>query len=128
MREIKFRGKSIVDSKWFYGSLVYFCEKYSISESGEAESFILPVIAEVIPETVGQFTGLKDKKGKKIYEGDVAKLKHCTALYTCTWVPDTACFYWLSNVSNDYSTMHHESEIIGNIYENPELINKEVNK
>ena len=65
MREIKFRGKRVDNSKWVYGYYLVAGGIPFISTFGEKE----PIA--VIPETVGQYTGLHDKNGKEIYEGDI---------------------------------------------------------
>lgn len=126
MREIKFRGKRIrpkgVKDAWAYGSLIQKIESTEIHDS---------VFTWFIhPETVGQFTGLKDKNGKEIYEGDICRLgfSYCDDKIGVVYFKD-GCFYVddkhpLGNLPL-WSFREGESniiEVIGNIHDNPELL------
>ncbi len=121
MREILFRGKpkNLKDYKWVHGQLLYHQDNISKIYSGEID---YPI--GVIPETVGQFTGMTDKNGKKIFEGDICKGAWSTifqVVYDDCYLGFRAIAKSGLSVSIDYFGLDR-IEVIGNIYDNPELL------
>lgn len=122
MREIEFRGKDIETGEWVFGDLHTLCDKPHI----HTDKSKFPYAGKrsfVIPETIGQFTGLLDKNGKKIFEGDVIKCG--MRLYVCEFIEGGFEFRDLSDSQLILKAIVNISCIIGNIHDNPELINKE---
>ena len=129
MRTIKFRAQDIASNKWLYGDIRYHKNNVCIFEQGGN------IGEEVKPETVGQFTGLLDKNGREIYEGDIIKIVEKfddENVYTSNGV---VCFeegiYELQNCKHFAYLgwlMHNDDitklEVIGNIHDNPELLEK----
>ena len=122
MREILFRGKRVDNGEWFFGNLDL--RKIGLSTCTHIIhqlSMWKTTKFEVIPETVGEYTGLTDKNGKKIFEGDIIRSNSERGYIEyypndCAFdVVDDHGFYWLiSEMSN--------IEVIGNIHDNPELL------
>jgi uncharacterized phage protein (TIGR01671 family) len=120
MREIKFRGQRLLSNEWVYGQFtIGMVNNCYISHFNGA-------IWNVKPETVGQYTGLKDKNGngKDVYEADIFSNNIKTARGVVSWNKDQ----WVVKFPNyQYSLSQflendEERETIGNIHENPELL------
>jgi uncharacterized phage protein (TIGR01671 family) len=140
MREIKFRGKILKTSEWVYGYYVYTHDRHRIIYE-DYEGFYCE--EEVDPETVGQYTGLKDRNGTEIYEGDI--LFVTSEIYTNFGKTPTGRFskdyyevIWKEDgwgykvLRSDHTIEGTEikglkvttkyAEVIGNRYANPELL------
>lgn len=118
-RKIKFRGRCVITGNWAYGYYYFDKSNHIIrNESGE-------VI--VLEKSVGQYTGLKDKNGKEIYEGDIIKTATHKDMVT-SWSKNKASFIierngWMFCHFFGEALEAAECEVIGNTYENSELLN-----
>lgn len=147
--ETKYRGKT-KEGKWVYGYYVVIADTHYISSNNEVSvsdeivNRTTFIAKEVIPETVGMFTGLKDKKrtkeypeGQEVYEGDIVKrlrgVGYKSKKYP-SFVDNTAretifLVQWNQNYCGYYNLQEprddnfiHEFEVIGNQTDNPELL------
>lgn len=126
MREILFRGKSLKDNEWTEG---YYC-RYGWTE--KEKDYIIPDYAsalygvEVDSNTIGQYTGLTDKNGTKIFEGDIVRYGDTIHKVVFEQRNGTAYFGLVYSPIETLPFGHYQDlqqlEVIGNIYENPELI------
>lgn len=143
-REILFRGKRVDNGEWVYGKGLQQCkdelgneivaiftdvvksEKY-IKKEGRYTLYYVPVE----PETLGQYTGLKDKNGKQIFEGDVViigeKLKAKVIYYDGAFRMQSEFSPTpIDTTDMGYMMREFSVRVIGNIHDNPELIKKSV--
>jgi hypothetical protein len=123
-RKIKFRGQTI-GGFWVYGNLSLLPKRVKNIEAGSyiSNAAGLPFAYNVRPETVTQFTGLKDKNGKEIYEGDILSLWYSRDTTGKDIVRFNHVVAWED--TNGFSGWNipflESAEIIGNVFENPEL-------
>ena len=121
MREYKFRGKDY-NNKWRCGDLVQ--EKW-----GQGKAIMIKkdkTAWSVLEETIGQYTGSKDKNGKEIYEGDIVYIAAEDERGIIRWDNETARYVVIyDNIITDFDNWYGEDlEVIGNIYDNKDLLEK----
>ena len=134
MREILFRGKRLDNGEWVEGIPIqnhigtficfdenpHYCHQYGYMEIDE--------VICVVPETVCQYTGLTDRNESKIWENDIVEILKEDGYLQIEWQEDTASFV----INSDSFTVTfdnywgHEMEVIGNIFDDPELLKEGV--
>lgn len=128
MREILFRAKDCIHQQWFYGWYLYTPE-FTWSQHNIISAKDWMNVKTVNPETVGQYTGLTDKNGTKIFEGDI--LHAAQGDFVVRW-SESICSFVAGEKEKirpcmNSGTMKH-CEVIGNIFDNPELIELDIHK
>ena len=117
-REIKFRGKRIDTGEWVYG---YLADDNYINDINTVDLSSV----EVDPDTVGQYTGLKDRNGDDVFEGDLLRTFE-DDIMVVKWVGSgfiSSCIKpAITGLINTNRYAYPVSEVIGNIHDNPELL------
>ena len=138
-REILFRGQHIkygqkvnmlgekLPGVWVYGGIFPGTGDYSIIYGGKSENFTGAELDKwpVYSDTVGQYTGLTDKNGKKIFEGDIVRCirTHCDGRKVVGHIIfGNCCFCVKTGIDRPAMDLCDDFEVIGNIHDNPELL------
>lgn len=137
MREIIFRGKNPDNGKWYEGAYSphnwdFFGMRSDIPQIiiVSEDKYLDGKWIEVIPETVGQYTGLTDKNGKKVFEGDIlfsSYIADSPSIEVVKWIYNgwhTQEGDLTPDMIDDVGIMPY-SEVIGNVHDNPRLLKGE---
>lgn len=141
-REIEFRGRSVSDGGWVYGDLEYERNKgllskvriHTYKDDGSCDRQYL-----VESKTVGEFTGMRDKYGEKIFEGDIVEVYDFTSVYASKYRGVVKMYRgsWCVEYEDSIFDMvahpplffddfaDRKTEVIGNIHDNPGLIKQQ---
>ena len=128
IREVIFRGKRTDNGKWIYGDLRHISDwkggynPHIVDNTNGRNNSVTGL--EIIPETVGQYTGLTDKNGMKIFEGDILTIENEGVYAAIKYNESNAAFYVEDEDHEDYLGEAWETDvvIIGNIHDNPEIL------
>jgi uncharacterized phage protein (TIGR01671 family) len=134
MREYRFRGKRVDNGEWVFGDLIQvetdcYIWDYDVMDNGVSESLrAYEIWQKVNPATVGQYTGLHDKNGREIWEGDYLR-NYQGDIHEVIWGPRINATL-RKKVSHHWPTQYldctfMEWEVIGNRWDNPDLLSKE---
>lgn len=135
MRTIKFRGKQYKTGEWLEGDLIHYRHDVMILPlEANWYDFVprkdnpcrLPSDRFVVdPETVGQFSTLKDKNGRDIFAGDILAAQGVEEKLEVRLVRGVFAFLWNGNLDDEFPTgspTHEWAEVVGNIHDNPQLL------
>ena len=123
-REIKFRGKRVDNGEFIYGYLYQSELRSWITDSRNINLETHRNIAwfQVIPETVGQYTGLNDRKKREMCEGDIVKRKGCKRFDSIGFCDGSFTIEFNGGGNDALQIFNDECEIVGTIHDNPELL------
>lgn len=116
MREILFKGRSLLSGEWVEGYYIGPIGVLDVHEICDVHDITGPRV-EVDPSTVCEYTGLKDKNGKRIFEGDNVYDPHENSIYTVEWNENNAIFQMAHDWRRRSVETAYYCEIIGNIYD-----------
>ncbi|MCM1308847.1 MAG: YopX family protein [Butyrivibrio sp.] len=136
MREILFRGRRVDNGEWTEG---YYFKAWSLYVGADYTHFIFNCDRRetyaVVPASVCQYMGLTDRNGRKIFEGDICKRitlpLRLEYLFEIRYVPEKCCFLAVdldgTNMKfiSDYFNSYYDIEVVGNIFDNRELLKEE---
>lgn len=130
-REILFRGKRIDDGEWIKGFLFSTVDHTYIAYKNQFDDdlFLSPkeIFIEVAPATVCQYTGLIDKNGREIFEGDIVGDAAECRMYKMIWIQEDMRYYIEDENGEqwDFDSNYSISlEVAGNVFDNPELLTR----
>lgn len=134
MRDYIFRGKRVDTGELVEGCLIHQGDHYLIlQDESKLHPMDVPYINElgcidgyatpVVPDSVGQYTGMKDKNGRKIFEGDIINIEYdTTTVENCVVTYIGACFYGNTDFDSWELDYYVDIEVIGNVFENADLL------
>ena len=121
MREILFRGKRTDNGKWVYGLLCRVGDTYANIRRMDTE-----VLYSVLTNTIGQYTGMTDKNGKKIFEGDICRMKadRLKGYGAIIFMGSAFVLCDKTHKKTRYYPLYPDGQftVVGNIHDNPELL------